>query len=142
MESLNDWNKKIGKHVELVGCFSLEISKDSLNDILTKENDEARNKYQESFNVYTNSATAVEEKFKEMKLIHKINGTLSFDAIQSTVLNILTTKFDVFPGPSPQVLFVLGGPGCGKGTQCTKIVKKFGYVHLSAGDCLREEVER
>lgn len=37
------------------------------------------------------------------------------------------------------VVFVLGGPGAGKGTQCAKIVEKFGFVHLSAGDLLREE---
>uniref|UniRef100_A0A8C4S464 UMP-CMP kinase n=1 Tax=Erpetoichthys calabaricus TaxID=27687 RepID=A0A8C4S464_ERPCA len=39
----------------------------------------------------------------------------------------------------PQVLFVLGGPGAGKGTQCAKIVEKYGYTHLSAGDLLRAE---
>jgi len=39
----------------------------------------------------------------------------------------------------PNVIFVLGGPGAGKGTQCTRIVEKFGYVHLSAGDLLRAE---
>ncbi|XP_014675214.1 PREDICTED: UMP-CMP kinase-like [Priapulus caudatus] len=39
----------------------------------------------------------------------------------------------------PNVVFVLGGPGSGKGTQCEKIVKEFGYVHLSAGDLLRQE---
>lgn len=39
----------------------------------------------------------------------------------------------------PEVVFVLGGPGAGKGTQCEKIVREFGYVHLSAGDLLREE---
>jgi len=39
----------------------------------------------------------------------------------------------------PNVVFVLGGPGAGKGTQCTNIVEKFGYVHLSAGDLLRAE---
>ena len=39
----------------------------------------------------------------------------------------------------PAVFFVLGGPGAGKGTQCAKIVEEFGYVHLSAGDLLREE---
>ena len=33
----------------------------------------------------------------------------------------------------PNVVFVLGGPGAGKGTQCASIVEKFGYVHLSAG---------
>ena len=39
----------------------------------------------------------------------------------------------------PNVVFVLGGPGAGKGTQCSKIVKRFGFVHISAGDLLREE---
>ncbi|XP_078263391.1 UMP-CMP kinase [Rhinoraja longicauda] len=39
----------------------------------------------------------------------------------------------------PKVVFVLGGPGAGKGTQCTNIVKKYGYTHFSAGDLLRAE---
>jgi len=42
----------------------------------------------------------------------------------------------------PKVVFVLGGPGAGKGTQCENIVANFGYVHLSAGDLLREERNR
>ncbi|KAL6525244.1 hypothetical protein OROMI_030837 [Orobanche minor] len=33
-----------------------------------------------------------------------------------------------------------GGPGSGKGTQCTRIVQTFGFSHLSAGDLLRKEV--
>ncbi|GMM27845.1 bifunctional uridylate/adenylate kinase [Martiniozyma asiatica (nom. inval.)] len=37
------------------------------------------------------------------------------------------------------ILFVLGGPGSGKGTQCGKLVKDFDFVHLSAGDLLRAE---
>lgn len=40
-----------------------------------------------------------------------------------------------------RVVFVLGGPGVGKGTQCAKIVAQYGWVHLSAGDLLREEVK-
>jgi len=40
-----------------------------------------------------------------------------------------------------KVVFVLGGPGSGKGTQCTKIVDNFGFVHLSAGDLLRDEIK-
>lgn len=38
-----------------------------------------------------------------------------------------------------EVLFILGGPGAGKGTLCYHISKQYGYVHLSAGDLLREE---
>lgn len=39
------------------------------------------------------------------------------------------------------IVFVLGGPGSGKGTQCTRIAKEFNYFHLSAGDLLRAEVK-
>jgi len=37
------------------------------------------------------------------------------------------------------VVFVLGGPGSGKGTQCARISEDFKWVHLSAGDLLRAE---
>ncbi|KAM8710080.1 hypothetical protein ACLKA7_016815 [Drosophila subpalustris] len=38
------------------------------------------------------------------------------------------------------IIWILGGPGCGKGTQCAKIVEKYGFTHLSSGDLLRDEV--
>jgi UMP-CMP kinase family protein len=40
-----------------------------------------------------------------------------------------------------KIIFVLGGPGSGKGTQCAKLVEKFGFQHVSAGDLLRAEVK-
>lgn len=45
------------------------------------------------------------------------------------------------PGKKIKIVFVIGGPGSGKGTQCSKIVNQFGFTHLSAGDLLREEVK-
>lgn len=39
----------------------------------------------------------------------------------------------------PRVIFVLGGPGVGKGTQCKMLVDTQGFIHLSAGDLLRAE---
>lgn len=43
--------------------------------------------------------------------------------------------------PKPTVIFVLGGPGAGKGTQCSKLTEH-GFVHLSAGELLRLEREK
>ncbi|RDA85366.1 hypothetical protein CP532_6428 [Ophiocordyceps camponoti-leonardi (nom. inval.)] len=40
------------------------------------------------------------------------------------------------------VVFVLGGPGAGKGTQCSRLVSQYGFTHLSAGDLLRAEQDR
>ncbi|EFJ43528.1 hypothetical protein VOLCADRAFT_121426 [Volvox carteri f. nagariensis] len=40
-----------------------------------------------------------------------------------------------------QIIFVLGGPGSGKGTQCAQILEEYECVHLSAGDLLRAEVK-
>ncbi|KAJ2968206.1 hypothetical protein NQ176_g9294 [Zarea fungicola] len=48
----------------------------------------------------------------------------------------------VFSPNDVTVLFVLGGPGAGKGTQCAKLVEKHGFTHLSAGDLLRAEQDR
>ena len=39
-----------------------------------------------------------------------------------------------------KIVFIVGGPGSGKGTQCDRIVEKYGYCHLSSGDLLRAEV--
>ena len=47
----------------------------------------------------------------------------------------------VAPASQLSLVFVLGGPGSGKGTQCARITEVFGYVHLSTGDLLRAETE-
>jgi len=58
-----------------------------------------------------------------------------------------TKRFQLGPGATfmegtPDIVFVLGGPGSGKGTQCAKLVKEFNFMHLSAGDLLRAERDR
>jgi len=42
----------------------------------------------------------------------------------------------------PAVVFVLGGPGAGKGTFSARIVEQFGFKTLSAGDLIRAERAR
>jgi adenylate kinase len=36
-------------------------------------------------------------------------------------------------------IILLGAPGAGKGTQCKYIVERYGLMHLSSGDILRQE---
>lgn len=45
------------------------------------------------------------------------------------------------PCPEPNVVFVIGGPGSGKGTMCELAESQLGWVHLSTGDLLRAERE-
>ncbi|KZM26469.1 ATP binding [Ascochyta rabiei] len=45
-------------------------------------------------------------------------------------------------GNSFFVIFVSGGPGVGKGTQCSFLAKEFGLHHISVGDLLRVEAAR
>ncbi|KAK4039261.1 adenylate kinase-domain-containing protein [Parachaetomium inaequale] len=53
-----------------------------------------------------------------------------------------TTTTPAFSPTDVTVLFVLGGPGAGKGTQCARLVRDYHFTHLSAGDLLRAEQDR
>ncbi|CCE65970.1 hypothetical protein TPHA_0N01890 [Tetrapisispora phaffii CBS 4417] len=93
---------------------------------------------------------------KDPKHNGKILGILGILAIGTTFLSISYQKNQPIPfleGPclykmplfnenEVTVIFVLGGPGVGKGTQCAKLVDRYGFVHLSAGDLLRAEQNR
>lgn len=46
------------------------------------------------------------------------------------------------PCPTPTVVFVIGGPGSGKGTMCELAQIQLGWTHLSTGDLLRAELDR
>lgn len=37
------------------------------------------------------------------------------------------------------IIWIIGGPGAGKSTQCEKIAKKYEYTHVSTGDIVRAE---
>ena len=55
------------------------------------------------------------------------------------------TSSNVSPAFDPNkvtVVYILGGPGSGKGTQSAHLVQDYGFKHLSAGDLLREEQDR
>lgn len=61
----------------------------------------------------------------------------------SDAQSLTRQKIDLAPlrHANVPIIFIVGGPGSGKGTQCERIVKKYGLSHLSSGDLLRAEVE-
>ncbi|KAL7629241.1 bifunctional uridylate/adenylate kinase [Parahypoxylon ruwenzoriense] len=60
----------------------------------------------------------------------------------STIDNLKDRTTPVFSPDDVTVIFVLGGPGAGKGTQCERLVRTYNFAHLSAGDLLRAEQNR
>lgn len=59
-----------------------------------------------------------------------------------SLIDAIVKKKAAFDHSKVTVIFVLGGPGAGKGTQCARLVEDFGFCHLSAGDLLRAEQHR
>ena len=57
------------------------------------------------------------------------------------MLSLQSGDVTAVDAPCSRVVFVLGGPGSGKGTQCEQIVRDYGYDHISLGDLFRREVE-
>jgi len=56
------------------------------------------------------------------------------------VLSKLFGSEEKKPMATPKII-IAGAPASGKGTQCEFIVQKFGVVHISTGDALREQVK-
>jgi len=68
--------------------------------------------------------------------------TVSSAAAAVTTSSTSSTGEPAFDPAYVTVVYVLGGPGAGKGTQCAKLVAEKDFVHLSAGDLLRAEQNR
>jgi len=82
-------------------------------------------------------ATApVTTHYHKQHKLHKINAERAPDAIFADVEKSL----DKIILADCKVLFVVGGPGSGKGTQCQRLVNKFNLTHICSGDLLRDEV--
>eukprot|EP00667_Euglena_gracilis_P022813 EG_transcript_25524 len=66
-------------------------------------------------------------------ILYKPNSPLDY------VADRVTEMKEGQPSVRPKIIFLLGPPGSGRGTQGTKVMEHFGYKHLVAGDLLRRE---
>lgn len=90
--------------------------------------------------------------------ICRLDGHLAYDIASDDVLPPAHREWNVYkkgvtpapkitiyhcdprqPCPTPNVVFVLGGPGAGKGTMCELAEVQLSWTHLSTGDLLRAE---
>eukprot|EP00518_Triparma_eleuthera_P015603 CAMPEP_0197552164 /NCGR_PEP_ID=MMETSP1320-20131121/5779_1 /TAXON_ID=91990 /ORGANISM="Bolidomonas sp., Strain RCC2347" /LENGTH=363 /DNA_ID=CAMNT_0043112737 /DNA_START=7 /DNA_END=1098 /DNA_ORIENTATION=- len=101
-----------------------------------------------------NPALSYSNSYKAWRLC-RLDGHLAYTIENEDKLPDTPTVWDVYkkgvsPAPSikvhtsdprqaPSVVFVLGGPGAGKGTMCELAANQLGWTHLSAGDLLRAE---
>merc|ERR1712154_741 len=99
-----------------------------------KRKDDNEETLKKRFKVYMESTMPIVDIFEGQQKLAKVSSMGSVDDIYGNV-----RKHFVPFVQKPNVVFVLGGPGAGKGTQCANLVKDFGVVHLSAGDLLRAE---
>ncbi|XP_046330687.2 uncharacterized protein LOC124114162 [Haliotis rufescens] len=91
---------------------------------------------------FHNITTPVIDYYKEQNKVREIEAVGTVDEIFSNVEKAFDAEFkpNTEGLKDAKVVFVVGGPGSGKGTQCSKIVEKYGFCHLSSGDLLRAEV--
>ncbi|EFJ39051.1 hypothetical protein VOLCADRAFT_108787, partial [Volvox carteri f. nagariensis] len=103
------------------------------------------------FKTFLEQSLPVKDHYLAQGKCHVISAVPSPEEVYGKVKAVLTSlhapeKFALPPvhGSLPddaQIIFVLGGPGSGKGTQCAQILEEYECVHLSAGDLLRAEVK-
>ncbi|KAI9347980.1 adenylate kinase-domain-containing protein [Zopfochytrium polystomum] len=94
------------------------------------------------FDTFQNQSLPVVSHFEGTNRVIRISATSGIDEVYATIAQSQLPSGSSGPRGKAweNIIFVLGGPGCGKGTQCVRIAKEFDYVHLSAGDLLRAEV--
>ena len=145
-DNLEGWNKIMADFAEvpfllLLECTEEEMTKRILKRAETAEvarKDDNLETLKKRFKVFQDDTMPVVNQFKEQGKCRMVE---SIGTIESIYGNI--RKHFIQSLIKPKVVFVLGGPGAGKGTQCTTLVEdeqfKSAFAHLSAGDLLRAE---
>ena len=89
------------------------------------------------FHTYENESLAAIRYYESQHLLVKIDSSRPIDE----VFREAASFFEPLPFEGEKIVFVLGGPGSGKGTQCDQLAS-LGYTHISTGDLLRNEIKK
>mmetsp|Transcript_35995 Transcript_35995/g.84363 ORF Transcript_35995/g.84363 Transcript_35995/m.84363 type:complete len:490 (-) Transcript_35995:182-1651(-) len=137
-ENLSGWNAAFEGKVNIQFCIFFDCSDQVMEARLLERSktsgraDDNIDSIRKRFRVFKEESMPVVQTLESKGLLRRINAERSVEDVWATVKACFM----------PSVVFVLGGPGSGKGTQCSRISDRYGYNHLSAGDLLREERSR
>ncbi|KAI9223357.1 adenylate kinase-domain-containing protein [Blastocladiella britannica] len=103
---------------------------------------------QKRFKTFHDTSMPVVDYYRALGKVATISSDASVESVLETTCRAIDShRWETDHGQHAlkrlvfeNVVFVLGGPGSGKGTQCDRLVEHFKYVHLSTGDLLRAEV--
>ncbi|KAK2989112.1 hypothetical protein RJ640_018901, partial [Escallonia rubra] len=148
---------KLEPDLVLVLECSMEVI---INRLLNRNQGRVDDNYQtiqRRLQVYTDSTLPVIEYYQSTGKVQKAafaskfsrsvlqefgsSRLVTMETTAKDVPNMGTTHEDANGDFAREVIvFVLGNPGSGKGTQCSRIVKHYGFCHLSTGDLLEAEI--
>jgi len=159
-ENLEAWQKVFKQKVDVKFTLFYECSLETMEKRIMERSktsgrsDDNPESIKKRFHTYESETKPVVDHFETKGLIRRVNAERDVEAVYADTqkaLNVikdaLTKKHKDEPRPDqegkeeakPSAIFVLGGPGSGKGTQCERIIADFGFKHLSVGDLLRAE---
>jgi len=82
------------------------------------------------------------EHFRKLNKVVPIDADGEIEAVFEQVSREMKEKIMKVDNSRPQVIFMCGGPGSGKGTQCDLIKEQYEVQHHSPGELLRNEVTK
>lgn len=146
-DNLDGWKRVIKNEVKVLGVLFFDCPQDVMQSRLLERGktsgrtDDNNESIRKRFVTFTNDTMPVVSLFQKRGKCFSIAADRAKQDIASEAAAVFAAKTGLVPlAERPNVLFVLGGPGSGKGTQCDKILENFaGFEHLSAGELLRAE---
>jgi adenylate kinase len=82
------------------------------------------------------------QRYLEEKQVDALMESLFHDLLIALPKKPLDYLYDILDRPPTPKIIISGPPAGGKGTQCEMIAKKYGVVHISTGDILRDHTQR
>lgn len=142
MDNWEAWTRKMTNTVHVHSFFSFECSQDVLLKRMEFRNDpnDDFDLIKKRHTVFNENISKVNEKMKELNKYVKIDAERPLDSVWRQVQCELEEKLFGKRYGKPKAVFVVGGPGAGKGTQCGLLKERLNFEHYSTGDLLRAEV--